>query len=138
MVRYRIRLRTEFQRFLAEELLCGNPTVAFLATDKVVGNLFGCCSRGHSNPIPSSLFVIDEDMRTGTLNSRLSFESHSMAAGRMPNLSTHPYFAAALTALSNCLEGRVAAPAHISSDCLFRHFRSRRINAGPDLAALGS
>jgi hypothetical protein len=33
--------------------------------------------------------VIDEDMRTRTLNSRLSFESHSIAAGCVTNLSTH-------------------------------------------------
>ncbi len=114
MVRYRIRLRTEFQRFLAEELLCGNPTVAFLATDKVIGNLLGGLSTGDRKPIPPSLFVIDKDMRTGTLKSRLSFESHSIAAGRVPNLSTHPYFADALTALSNWLEGQVrTACAHL-------------------------
>src|SRR6266849_4943097 len=118
--------------------LRGNPTIALPATDKVIGNLLGSFSAGDSNPIPPSSFVIDEDMRTGTLNSRLSFESHAIAAGRVPNLSTHPYFAAALTAWSNWLEGEVAPPAHISSDYLVKHFRSRGINAGPDLSALGS
>ena len=88
--------------------LLGNPGITFLATDEVIGNLFGGFSAGDSNPIPPSVLVIDEDMRTRTLNSRLSFESHSMPAGRVPNLSTHPYFAAALTALSNWLEGQIA------------------------------
>jgi hypothetical protein len=46
-------------------------------------------SDGVPNPMPPSLLVIDEDMRTRPLNSRLSFESHSIAAGRVPNLSTH-------------------------------------------------
>src|SRR6266571_9008334 len=90
--------------------LRGNPTIALPATDKVLGNLLGSFSAWDSNPIPPSLFVIHEDMRTRTLNSRLSFASHSIAAGRVPNVSTHPYFAAALTALSNCLEGRCPWP----------------------------
>src|ERR1700730_149554 len=49
--------------------LLANPTIAFLSTDKVVGNLLGGSSAGDSNPIPPSVFVIDEDMRTRTLNS---------------------------------------------------------------------
>jgi hypothetical protein len=111
-------------------LLC-NPTIAFRAADKVIGDLLHGFSARDSNSIPPSLFVVDEDMRTGTLNSRLSFESHSLAAWRVPNLSIHPYFAAALTALSIWLEGQVAPPAHISSDCLFRYFRSGRSLPAP-------
>jgi hypothetical protein len=80
--------------------LRGNPTIALAATDKVIGNLLGSFSAWDSNPIPPSLFVIDEDMRTWTLNSRLSFESHSIATGRVANLSGHPFFAAALRAFS--------------------------------------
>jgi hypothetical protein len=49
--------------------LCANPTIAFLATDKVVGNLLSGLSAGDCNPIPPSLLVIHEDMRTRTLNS---------------------------------------------------------------------
>jgi hypothetical protein len=71
--------------------LLANPTIAFLATDKVVGNLLSGLSAGNCNPIPPSLLVIHEDMRTGTLNSRLSFEGHSIAAGCVANLSTHLY-----------------------------------------------
>src|SRR5260221_6018200 len=107
--------------------LLGNPAIAFLATDKVIGNLLGSFSTGDSNPIPPSLFVINEDMRTGTLNSRLSFESHSITTRRVPNLFTHPYFSAALTAFSQ-LEGRTGCtppPARTSTDCLIRDFRSR-------------
>jgi hypothetical protein len=92
--------------------LPGNPTIAFPATDKVTGNLLGSFSAWDSNPIPPSLFVIDKDMRTWTLNSRLSFESHPIAAGRVPNISTHPYFAAALMALSS-LVGRTGCTACI-------------------------
>jgi hypothetical protein len=69
--------------------LLANPTIAFLSTDKVVGNLLRCFSAWDSNPIPPSLLVIDEDMRTGTLSSRLSFEGHSIAAGCVANLSNH-------------------------------------------------
>jgi len=71
--------------------LLGNPTIAFRADDKVIGNLLGGFSAGDSNPIPPSVFVIDEDMRTGTLNSRLSFEGHFIAVGCVANLSTHLY-----------------------------------------------
>jgi len=84
----------------ADSALRGNPTIALPATDKVIGNLLGSFSAWDSNPIPSSLFVIDEDMRTRTLTSRLSFESHSIATGRVANLSGHPFFAAALRAFS--------------------------------------
>ncbi len=73
------------------DTLLGNPTIVFLATDKVISNLLGGFSAGDSNPIPPSLLVIDEDMRTRTLNSRLSFESHAIAAGCVANLSTHLY-----------------------------------------------
>jgi hypothetical protein len=69
--------------------LLANPTIAFLATDKVVRNLLSGLSTGHCNPIPPSLLVIDEDMRPRTLNSRLSFEGHSIAAGCVANLSNH-------------------------------------------------
>jgi len=69
--------------------LLANPTIAFLATDKVVGNFLSGVSAGDCNPIPPSLLVIDEDMRPRTLNSRLSFESHSIAAGCVANLSNH-------------------------------------------------
>jgi hypothetical protein len=69
--------------------LLANPTIAFLSTDKVVGNLLRRVSAGDCNPMPRSLLVIDEDMRTRTLNSPLSFESHSIAAGCVTNLSTH-------------------------------------------------
>ena len=81
--------------------LRGNPTIALPATDKVIGNLFGGFSAGDSNPIPPSLSVIDEDMRTTTLNSRLSFESHSIAAGCVANLSAHLDFTARQTVFSD-------------------------------------
>src|ERR1700674_2876353 len=61
--------------------LLANPAIAFLSTDKVVGNLLSGMSTGYCNPIPPSLLVIVEDMRPRTLNSRLSFEGHSIAAG---------------------------------------------------------
>jgi hypothetical protein len=69
--------------------LVGNPTIAFRTTYKVIGNLLGGLSTRDCDPVPPSLFVIDEDMRTRTLNSRLTFESHSVAAGCVANLSAH-------------------------------------------------
>ena len=106
----RDRNRSRVSRSLRRASRCAlvdDPTIAFPATYKVVGDLLGGFSAGDSNPIPPSPFVIDEDMRTGTLNSRLSFESHSIAAGRVPNLTTHRYFAAALMALSNWWKDRL-------------------------------
>jgi hypothetical protein len=107
--------------------LLDNPTIAFLATYKVIRNLLGGFSAGDSSPIPASRFVINEDMRPAALNSRLSFESHSIAAGRVPNLSTHPYFAVALAAFSNWLEGDVA----------LHRLRRSRLSAGPDISVAG-
>jgi hypothetical protein len=64
------------------------PAVTLVATDKIIGNLLGGFSARDSHPIPPSLFVIDEDTGTRTLNSRLSFESHTIAAGCVANLSS--------------------------------------------------
>ena len=64
----------------------GKPTVTFLAADKILRNLLGRFPFRDLNPVPVSTFVIDEHMRTGTLNSRLSLESHPVAAGRGANL----------------------------------------------------
>jgi hypothetical protein len=128
-----------FPRSRTDEALLGNPTITFPATDKVIGDLLGGFSARHSNPIPPSLFVIDEDTRTGTLNSRLSFESHSIAGGRVPNLSTHAHFAAAQTTFSNGLEERIGCPpppVRISPDYVFKQFSSRGSVPAPDLSAL--
>jgi hypothetical protein len=105
--------------------LLGDPTIAFLATDKVIGHLLGGFASGDSNTIPPSFFVIDEDMRSGTLNSRLSFESYSSAAGRVSNRSTHRYFAAALMALSNWWKDRL------------HRLRTSRLIASSDISVAG-
>jgi hypothetical protein len=70
-------------------ILVGNPTIAFRTTHKVIGNLLGGFSTRDCDPVPPSLFVIDEDMRTRTLNSRLTFESHSIAARCVANFYAH-------------------------------------------------
>jgi hypothetical protein len=61
-------------------------TVTFRATDKILPNLLGRFPFRDLNPVPVSTFVIDEHMRTGTLNSRLYLESHPVAVGRGANL----------------------------------------------------
>ena len=93
--------------------LLANPTIAFLSTDKVVGNLLSGLSTGDCNPMPPSLLVIDEDMRTATLNSRLSFESHFIAAGCEANLSTHLYVTGCPNRFSDSKERLHSASAHL-------------------------
>ena len=62
------------------------PTVTFRATDKVLRNLLRRFPFRDLNSIPISRFVIDEHMRTGTLNWRLYLESYPVAVGRGANL----------------------------------------------------
>src|SRR5258708_32527862 len=81
--------------------LVGNPTIAFRTTYKVIGNLLGGLSTRACDPVPPSLFFIDEDMRTRTLDPRLTFESHSIAAGCVDSLSAHLDFTARQTVFSD-------------------------------------
>jgi hypothetical protein len=46
-----------------------NPTVTLLTSDKIVRNLLRRFPSGDLNPVPLSTFVVDEHMRTGTLDS---------------------------------------------------------------------
>jgi hypothetical protein len=46
-----------------------NPTVTLRATNEILYNLLGSFPAWDFDPVPQSLFVIDEHMRTGTLNS---------------------------------------------------------------------
>ena len=62
------------------------PTVTFLATDQILRHLLRRFPSRDLNSVPVSNFVVDEHMRTGTLNSRLSLESHPIAVGRAANL----------------------------------------------------
>jgi hypothetical protein len=48
-----------------EERLLANPAIAFLATDKITGNLLGSFPAWYLNAVSPSIFVVDEDMRTG-------------------------------------------------------------------------
>ncbi len=45
------------------------PTVTFRATDKILSNLLGRFPSRDLNSVPVSTFIVDEHMRTGTLNS---------------------------------------------------------------------
>src|SRR5258708_9354474 len=63
-----------------------NPAVTLPAADKILRNLLRRFPTRDLNPVPVSSFVIDKHMRTGTLNSRLSLESHPVAVGRAANL----------------------------------------------------
>ena len=47
----------------------GKPTVTFLAADEILRNLLSRFPAWDPNPVSVSSFVIDENMRTGTLNS---------------------------------------------------------------------
>ena len=93
--------------------LVGNPTIAFRTTYKVIGNLLGGLSTRDCDPVPPSLFVIDEDMRTTTLDPRLTFESHSIAAGSVANLSAHLDFTARQQCFLIRRTGCITAPAHL-------------------------
>ena len=73
-------------------VLPANPAITFLAADKIIGHLLGSFPAWDLNPIPPSIVVIDEDMRTGTFNSRLCFESHSVAVRCVADLSGHLAF----------------------------------------------
>ena len=53
----------------ALSLSFAKPTVTFLAADKILRNLRGRFPSRDLNSVPVSIFVIDEHMRPGTLNS---------------------------------------------------------------------
>jgi hypothetical protein len=53
----------------ALSLSFGKPTVTFRATDKILRNLLRRFPFRYRNSVPVATFVIDEHMRTGTLNS---------------------------------------------------------------------
>ena len=54
----------------ALNLSFANPAVTFTAADKILRNLLRRFTSRDLNSVPVSTFVIDENMRTGTLNSR--------------------------------------------------------------------
>ncbi len=53
----------------ALNLSFGKPTVTFLAADKILRNLLSRFPTWDLNPVSVSSFVIDENMRPGTLKS---------------------------------------------------------------------
>jgi hypothetical protein len=53
----------------ALNLSFANPAVTFPAADKIFRNLLRRFTSRDLNPVPVSSFVIDENMRPGTLNS---------------------------------------------------------------------
>jgi hypothetical protein len=53
----------------ALNLSFGKPTVTFLSADKILRNLLRRFPSRDLNSVPVSSFVIDEHMRSGTLNS---------------------------------------------------------------------
>lgn len=73
----------------AGERLLVNPTITFLATNKVIGNLLGRFPAWNLNLKPLVIFVIDQNMRIGAFNPRIYFESHSIAGGCVTNLFRH-------------------------------------------------
>ena len=52
----------------ALNLSFGKPTVAFLAADQILRNLLGRFPAWDLNSVPVPNFVVDEHVRTGTLN----------------------------------------------------------------------
>jgi len=57
-----------FPDALGPLVLLVDPTIAFLATNKIIGNLLGRFPAWNLDPVPLSILVIDEDMRTRTLD----------------------------------------------------------------------
>ena len=50
-------------------VLLANPAITFLTIHKIIGDLLGSFPAWDLNPVPPSIVVIDEDVRTGTFNS---------------------------------------------------------------------
>ena len=62
------------------------PTVTFLATDQILRHLLRRFPSRDLNSVPVANLVVDEHMRTETLKSCLSLESHPVAVGRVADL----------------------------------------------------
>ena len=70
----------------ALSLSFANPAVTFPATYEILRNLLRRFPSWNLNSVPVANLVVDEHMRTETLKSCLSLESHPVAAGRGANL----------------------------------------------------
>src|SRR6266700_7274476 len=70
----------------ALNLSFGKPAVTFPAADKILCNLLRRFPSRDLNSVPVANLVVDEHMRTETLKSCLSLESHPVAVGRAANL----------------------------------------------------